>query len=117
MVHLQVSKDLPFRMDEAVVDFKVRRKIVPPAPRVDGDAKSEVDAPPPKLEVLVAAAKRSLVESVEQTAAAAGLKLCALGLLPYANVRALDAFKLVEDEEAVALVSLRADEMNIDVYA
>ncbi len=118
MVHLQVSKDLPFRMDEAVVDFKVRRKIVPPVPRIEGDAKVEIpDAPPPKLEVLVAAAKRSLVESVEQTAAAAGLKLSALGLLPYANVRALEAFKLVEDEEAVALVSLRADEMNIDVIA
>lgn len=117
MVHLQVSKDLPFRMDEAVVDFKVRRKILPPVPRVDGDAKPEVDAPPPKLEVLVAAAKRSLVESVEQTAASAGLKLCALGLLPYANVRALDAFKLVEDEQAVALVSLRSNEANIDVIA
>lgn len=117
MVHLQVSKDLPFRMDEAVVDFKVRRKIVPPTPRSEDDGKAEVDAPPPKLEVLVAAAKRSLVESVEQTAAAAGLKLCALGLLPYANVRALDAFKLVEDEQAVALVSLRAAEVNIDVIA
>lgn len=118
MVHLQVSKDLPFRMDEAVVDFKVRRKIVPPIPRVEGDAKVEIaDAPPPKLEVLVAAVKRSLVESVEQTAAAAGLKVCALGLLPYANVRALDAFQLVDDEQAVALVSLRPDEMNIDVIA
>ncbi len=118
MVHLQVSKDLPFRMDEAVVDFKVRRKIVPPVPRVEGDAKVEIaDAPPPKLEVLVAAVKRTLVESVEQTAAAAGLKVCALGLLPYANVRALDAFKLVDDEQAVALVSLRPDEMNIDVIA
>lgn len=118
MVHLQVSKDLPFRMDEAVVDFKVRRKIVPPVPRVEGDAKVEIaDAPPPKLEVLVAAVKRSLVESVEQTAAAAGLKVCALGLLPYANVRALDAFKLGDDEQAVALVSLRPDEMNIDVIA
>lgn len=119
MVHLQVSKDLPFRMDEAVVDFKVRRKIVPPAPRVEGDPKAEtvVDAPPPKLEVLVAAVKRTLVESVEQTASAAGLKLSALGLLPYANVRALDAFQLVDDEQAVALVSLRPDEMNIDVIA
>ena len=44
---------------------------------------------------------------VEQTAAAAGLKLCALGLLPYANVRALDAFKLVEDEELREAMSER----------
>ncbi len=118
MVHLQVGKDLPFRMDEAVVDFKVRRKIVPPAPRVEGDPKGEApDVPPPKLEVLVAAVKRSVVDAAEQVAAAAGLKLRALGLLPYANARALDAFKLVADEEAVALVSLRPDEMNIDIIA
>lgn len=118
MVHLQVSKDLPFRMDEAVVDFKVRRKIVPPVPRIEGEVKVEIpDVPPPKLEVLVAAVKRSLVEAAELTAAAAGLKVCALGLLPYANVRALDAFQLVDDEQAVALVSLRPDEMNIDVIA
>jgi len=120
MVHFQVSKDLPFRMDEAVVDFKVRRKLLPPASRSEPDIKSDpttLDAapPPPRLEVLVAAVKRSVVDACEQTAAAAGLKLRALGLLPYANARCLDAFHLVEDEQAVALVSLRPDEMNIDV--
>ncbi len=121
MVHFQVGKDLPFRMDEAVIDFKVRRKLLPP-PRLETDAKSDPttleSAPlPPKLEVLVTAVKRDLVESYEQTAAAAGLKLSALGLLPYANARCLDAFHLVEDEQAIALVSLRPDEMNIDVIA
>ena len=121
MVHFQVSKDLPFRMDEAVVDFKVRRKLFPP-PRLETDVKPDpaaLDAvpPPPKLEVLVAAVKRELVESYEQAAAAAGLKLRALGLLAYANARCLDAFRLVEEDQIVALVSLRPDEMNIDVIA
>lgn len=120
MVHFQLSKDLPFRMDEAVVDFKVRRTLLPPTPRLESEAKADVvglDAapPPPKLEVLVAAVKRSLVDAYEQTAAAAGLKVSALGLLPYANARCLDAFHLVEDEQAIALVSLRPEEMNIDV--
>lgn len=121
MVHFQIGKDLPFRMDEAVIDFKVRRKLLPP-PRLEPDIKSDATtleaAPlPPKLEVLVTAVKRDLVESYEQTAAAAGLKLSALGLLAYANARCLDAFHLVEDEQAIALVSLRPDEMNIDVIA
>jgi Tfp pilus assembly PilM family ATPase len=120
MVHFQVGKDLPFRMDEAVVDFKVRRKLLPPAPRAEMETRPDSAAldtapPPPKLEVLVAAVKREIVDACEQTAAAAGLKLRALGLLPYANARCLDAFHLVEDEQAVALVSLRPDEMNIDV--
>ncbi len=120
MVHFQVGKDLPFRMDEAVVDFKVRRKLLPPVPRAETEPRLDATAldtapPPPKLEVLVAAVKREIVDACEQTAAAAGLKLRALGLLPYANARCLDAFHLVEDEQAVALVSLRPDEMNIDV--
>ena len=120
MVHFQIGKDLPFRMDEAVIDFKVRRKLVSAPIRLEPDAKSDavgLDAAPPKLEVLVTAVKRELVESYEQTAAAAGLKLSALGLLPYANARCLDAFHLVEGEQAIALVSLRPDEMNIDVIA
>ncbi len=122
MVHFQVGKDLPFRMDEAVVDFKVRRKLLPPAPRAEVEVKPDPAAPdtappPPKLEVLVAAVKRDVVDACEQTAAAAGLKLSALGLLPYANARCLDAFRLVEDEQAIALVSLRPEEMNIDVIA
>ncbi len=114
MVHLQVGRDLPFRMDEAVVDFKVRRQITPPAiatgDKVEG-------APPPKLEVLVAAVKSEVVESWRQIAETAGLKLSALGLLPYANARCVEACHVAEGNEAFALVSLRPDEVNIDVIA
>lgn len=114
MVHLQVGRDLPFRMDEAVVDFKVRRKITPPA--VAASDKNE-PAPPPKLEVLVAAVKSEVVEAWRQTAEMAGVKLSALGLLPYANARCVEACHVAEGNEAFALVSLRPDEVNIDVIA
>jgi Tfp pilus assembly PilM family ATPase len=114
MVHLQVGRDLPFRMDEAVVDFKVRRQITPPA--VVATEKPEA-APPPKLEVLVAAVKTEVVEAWRQTAEMAGLKLSALGLLPYANARCVEACHVAEGNEAFALVSLRPDEVNIDVIA
>lgn len=112
MVHLQVGRDLPFRMDEAVVDFKVRRKIEPPA--ISGGDKIE-NAPPPKLEVLVAAVKTDVVDNWRQIAETAGVKLSALGLLPYANARCVEACHVAEGNEAFALVSLRPDEVNIDV--
>ncbi len=121
MVHFQVGKDLPFRMDEAVIDFKVRRKITPTVPRSEAGAKTDASVvepvPPPRLEVLVAAVKRDVVEFYQQTADIAGLKLVTLGLLPYANARCVEACNVAEGDQPVALVSLRPDEMNIDVIA
>ncbi len=121
MVHFQVGRDLPFRMDEAVIDFKVRRRITPPPVRVEAAAEPVKPAvepvPPPKLEVLVAAVKRDVVDFYQQTADIAGLKLVALGLLPYANARCVEACNVADGSLPVALVSLRPDEMNIDVIA
>lgn len=120
MVHFQVGRDLPFRMEDAVIDFKVRRQIVPPAPRVDpaiAAASADPVLPTPKLEVLVAALKREVVEFYEQMAEFAGLRLLGLGLLPYANARCVDACRVADGAQAFALVSLRPDEVSIDVMA
>ena len=121
LVHFQVGKDLPFRMDEAVIDFKVRRKIIPSPARAEAAARPDLAATelasPPKLEVLVAAVKRDLVDFYRQTAESAGLKLVRLGLLAYANARSVEACSVADGDQAVALVSLRPDEMNIDVIA
>ena len=121
LVHFQVGKDLPFRMEEAVIDFKVRGRIIPSPARAEAAAKPDQPpadlAPPPKLEVLVAAVKLDLVDFYRQTADSAGLKLVRLGLLPYANARSVEACKVADGDQAVALVSLRPDEMNIDVIA
>jgi Tfp pilus assembly PilM family ATPase len=123
VVHFQLGRDLPFRLEDAVIDFKVRRRITPVPPRPEtGQVGTAIEAgesaaPPPKLEVLVAAVKRDVVEFHRETAEAAGLKLAALGLLSYANARCLEACRVVEGDQAVALVSLRPDEMTIDVIA
>lgn len=121
LVHFQVGKDLPFRMDEAVIDYKVRRQIMPPLERVeprDGpDGAVPVPPPAPKLEVLVAAVKREVVEHYQRVADAAGFKLIALGLLPYANARCVEACHVAAGDEAFALVSLRPDEIGIDIIA
>lgn len=118
VVHLQVGRDLPFRLSEAVVDFQVLRQIIPPAPKPDATAKPGAEAPaapPPKLEVLVAVARREAVEFFQRVASAAGLKLVALGLLPNASARGVEACRAVERGQAYALVSLRPDEVSIDV--
>ena len=125
MVHFQLGRDLPFRMEDAVVDFKVRGKITVAASRNDPssqlsvtltDVKGEL-TPVTKLEVLVAAVRREVVEFHLQLAETAGLRLKALGLLPYANARCVEACKVAEGGQAFALVSLRPDEVNIDVIA
>lgn len=118
VVHLQVGRDLPFRVADAVVDFQVLRQITPPAPKPDANAKPGAEAPatpPPKLEVLVAVARREVVDFYQRVATAAGVKLVALGLLPNAGARCVEACQVAERGQAYALVSLRPDEVSIDV--
>jgi Tfp pilus assembly PilM family ATPase len=118
VVHLQVGRDLPFRLSEAVVDFQVLRQITPPAPKPDATTKPGAEAPaapPPKLEVLVAVARREAVDFFQRVATAAGVKLVALGLLPNAGARCVEACQVAERGQAYALVSLRPDEVSIDV--
>ena len=118
VVHLQVGRDLPFRLADAVVDFQILRQITPPAPKPDPNAKPGAEppaAPPPKLEVLVAVAKRDVVTHYQRVAEAAGVKLVALGLLPNAGARCVEACRVAERGQSFALVSLRADEVSIDV--
>lgn len=124
MVHLQLARDLPFRIEEAVLDFKVGRKNTQ-APKADNLLNGGVTAPdmkadggaPERTEVLVAALKQEVVNFYQQVADTAGLRLIALGLLPYANARCVEACHVADGQEAFALVSLRPDEVNIDVIA
>ena len=121
VVHLQVGKDLPFRMDEAVVDFKVRGQVLVPAERPEAAAGPEVVGEAagvaPRLEVLVAAVKREVVEFYQRLAEAAGLQIAGLGLLPYANARCVEECHVADGDAAFALVSLRPDEAGIDIIA
>ena len=120
VVHLQVGRDLPFRLADAVIDFQVHRQISAPAPKPDANAKPGAEAPAtplPKLEVLVAVAKREVVAFYQRAAEAAGVKLVALGLLPSASARCVHACQLVERGQAYGLISLRPDEVGIDIVA
>lgn len=69
MVRIQIAKELPFSVGDAVVDYAV----VP----VENDAIT--------AEVLVAAVRREVLEQYEATFRSADLKLDRIGLRPYAN--------------------------------
>lgn len=126
VVHMQVGRDLPFRTEEAVIDFRVcHRAPDAPAPAAaaadQANPKAEPGTPAepaaPQLEVLVAVVRRDVVEFHRQAAEVAGLKLTALGFLPYANARSVQACRVADGNEPFALVSLRPDEVGIDVIA
>ncbi len=114
MVHFQIGKDLPFRLDEAVVDFSIRRLA-----QVEGNTNGKSVEPQSseKLEVLVTAVKREVVEFYQQVAEAADLKLASLGWLSYANARTLAACHIAELNEGLALVSLRPDEASVEILS
>lgn len=123
MVHMQIAKDLPFKQDEAVIDFVVRK------PSLGQSAASSEDSNPPganavasaggppKVEVLAAAVKRETVAYYEKAAMAAKLKLAALGWLSQGNARCAEACGAAVADECVALLTLRPDEVGIDIVA
>ncbi len=129
MVHFQMAKDLPFRLEEAVLDFIIQRPTTPtptpatapPVPEARqelaaaSEEKGRAAKEQQKLEILVAAVKKETVDGYKKTAAVGGLKLAALGLRSYANVRCVEECRVAEPDEGVVLVSLRPDEAIIDV--
>lgn len=118
MVHLQIGKDLPFRKDDAVIDFRVRPQLeIAPAPPPIENASAEPQPSVPKVEVLVAVAQREVVDFHKTVAASAGVKLTGLGLHSYANARCVQACGIAQGREPVALVSLRPGEVIVDVIS
>ena len=71
VINFQIAKDLPFRIEDAAVDFKVLRAVEIPAPE-GGEAQK-------RLEVLVGAVRADVVQFYRAVAAAAGFKLAGLG--------------------------------------
>jgi len=132
LVHMQVMKDLPFKISEAVIDFKINREMAPAVARgasevvgggggagaSAGTASAEPPAPiAPKLEVLIAVVKTEVVAFYNAVAEAAGVKLKALGLSSQASARCVQACGVAEKGGSFALVTLRTTDVGIDIVA
>ena len=126
LVLFQAARDLPFPAAEAVIDFKVRRTVQLPSrpspppgqgPPSNSTPNPAADTPESRLEILVAAVKRDTVEFHQQLAENAGLKLAALGFLPHAHARTVEACHVADPDSAFALVALRPDETSLEILS
>jgi len=108
MVQFQMEKELPFRPEEAVIDFTVES-------HYDVDAAQAEEAPSPGVEVLVGAIRLPVVDRYRRIAEAAGVKLLRLGLRPYANMRCVDACTKRGSKETVLVVHFGCEETEIDM--
>lgn len=99
MVEIQISKELPFPLEEAAVDFSV------------GESGDKPVAP-----VLVAAARQEIAEELNQVLHAAGLKADRIGLRPYANLVAVRHLLGSKMPERTLFVGVGADYSEIGVF-
>ena len=105
IVNFQIAKDLPFRVEDAAVDFKVLRAMdVPAAEGIEGQK---------RLEVLVGAVKSDVVQFYREMAQIAGLKLAGLGLRSVAAAHY--ALRCQSSEVPFLLVSARGDEVTLEI--
>ncbi|MEX2216765.1 MAG: pilus assembly protein PilM [Phycisphaeraceae bacterium] len=114
MVRYQVEKELPFPIEQAVIDFTIDH--YPSGSGAGGAEAKSLSSKAGQTDVLVAAVQRSVVEHYQKIAAAAGIRLQSLGLRPYADVRCLEAcLKRDLRSKVVLLVHVLENEAEINV--
>lgn len=99
LVQFQVSKELPFAAEQAVLDFAVAGAHDPKAP----------------CSVLATAIRRELLEFYQNVASAAGLSIESVGLRPLANLIALTASTGGTGPELTLLVDVGPHRTEIDL--
>ena len=120
MVYFKVSRDLPFRLEEALLDFQILPELdgvtIPPEaqnPAPAGENSSPPSATPAR--VLAAVVRQETVKHFQALAEAADIKLVALGLRCVASIQAVEACEGKKTEDCIALVSTRKKEVIFDV--
>lgn len=114
MVHMRAARELPFPEKDAVIDFTVTK--VPTKKELQSAKKEAIPATPDtKAHVVVAAVRRETVNHYQAIAEAAGLTLTGLALRPLASFRALKACVPEINGDAVALISVRRHEVDVDI--
>lgn len=114
MVHMRAARELPFPEKDAVIDFTVTK--VPTKKELQSAKKEAIPATlDTKAHVVVAAVRRETVNHYQAIAEAAGLTLTGLALRPLASFRALKACVPEINGDAVALISVRRHEVDVDI--
>lgn len=116
IVYFQIAKELPFRLEEAAVDFKVLRTIPAPSTAtepVNGEGVEGAN----QLEVLVGAIKAEVAVEYRALAQAAGLKLVGLGLPATGSLKGLQTLGVLPEEEALLLINVRGEGTSLDIFA
>lgn len=108
IINFQISKDLPFRIEEAAVDFKVLRALELPAAAEGGEVQR-------RLDVLVGAVKADVVELYREAAKMAGFRLAGLGLRSIAAAHY--AIRCLQSDTPFLLVSIRSDEVTLEIVS
>ena len=120
LVRFQVARDLPFRLDEAIIDFQILRRL--PA-REPGEGDTQASSPATahdsvdRVEVLVAVTRQESLEFLRRLAEAAGLSLAAVGWISQANATCLQATGTGAGAQTGprALVALKSEEVGIEI--
>ncbi len=121
IINFQIARDLPFRLEDAVIDFKVLRQIdaapeptesVLPSPENGSEGSSTVSEK--RLDVLVGAVRSDVVEFYRELSKVAGFRLGALGLRSIAAIFCASRCGLGQDA-TVLLVCVRQDETTIEI--
>lgn len=118
MVHYQVAKELPFPVEDAVIDFTVEPSAAQAVRRdaPGGQAEGE-DKAAQEVKILVAAIRLHVIDYYRRIAAAANLTLLRLGLRPYANLCCVEASEVRAGRDNLALVHITANETEIDLIS
>ena len=116
MVNMRAVRELPFPETDAVIDFTVTKvptkKDLQTARKENSQSGSTTDI---KAHIVVAAVRRETVNRYLTITESAGLTLTGLGLRPLASFRALKACVPEINSNAVALISVRRHEVDVDI--
>jgi Tfp pilus assembly PilM family ATPase len=111
IINFQIAKDLPFRIEDAIIDFKVLRAFEAPAQSATGEAMESQK----RLDVLVGAVKSDVVQFYREVTRNAGLKLVGLGLRSIAAAHY--ALRCQSSDVPFLLVSVRPEEVSLEVVS
>jgi Tfp pilus assembly PilM family ATPase len=117
MVHFQIARDLPFRSEDAVIDFSIQ-VAKEQARATDSSEAPEAEKKPEKqLQITVAVVPVMVVNRYKEICKAAGLKLSALGFQSDARAESLRYCGVVPKDfsETLMLLSVTEDTVILDV--